>query len=358
MKFDWSFSERDLIFKFEAGTSRGLLKNKYSAFLKLHDKASGKSGIGEAGPLKGLSAEFGLDLKALMNDQLNKIGGDEELLEDFIHNDFSQHSSIKFAIETAYCDFKNINSFQVLKTDFFDAKQKIPINGLVWMGDSEFMSQQIDEKIKQGFDCIKMKIGAIDVDREIALLQELRKRFSRDEMEIRVDANGAFQYDEAREVMNILYKLKIHSIEQPIKVQNFEDMSRLAKDNKLAIALDEELIGLRKPLEKEEMLKIIKPQYIVLKPSLHGGLYETSQWIQFADKQGIGWWITSALESNIGLNAIAQFTSQYETKIHQGLGTGKLYENNIDSPLTIESGKLFYDKSAKWELEELEFKPL
>ncbi len=358
MKYNWAFSERDLKFKFDAGTSRGVLKSKYSAFIKLFDPSTNKIGIGEAGPLKGLSQEFDMDLKLLIDSKLKELGGDEKLIQEFIEKDFETYSSVKFAIESAYLDINGENPFQLFQTDFFRGEQQIPINGLVWMGDYKFMRDQIDQKIKLGFDCIKIKIGAIDVDREMALVHELRKGYSKDKMVIRVDANGAFQYDEAKELMNELYKLGIHSIEQPIAVKNFEDISRLAKDNPLAVALDEELIDIREPLEKQLLLKTVKPQYIVLKPSLHGGFYETSQWIEFAKSENIGWWVTSALESNIGLNAIAQFTSQYKTSMHQGLGTGQLYENNITSPLTIESGKISYNKNSVWDLEDLKFMPL
>lgn len=358
MNFDWSLAERNLIFKFDAGTSRGILKNKYSAFLKLHNKKSNAVGLGEAGPLKGLSEEFDEDLKSLIHFKLRELKGNAQLIEEFIQQDYKVFSSIKFAIESAFNDVHLESPFQIYKTGFFEGLQDIPINGLIWMGDYEFMKTQVAQKLKDGFDCIKIKIGALDVDREMRLIHNLRKKFRKDKIEIRVDANGAFQYDEAREIMNELYKLDIHSIEQPIAVKKLEEMSRLARDSKLAIALDEELIGVREPKDKLALLKTIKPQFIVLKPSLHGGLFETSQWIEFAKSQAIGWWITSALESNIGLNAISQFVSQYNPDIYQGLGTGKLFENNIKSPLTISKGKISYDNSLNWDLEDLEFKPL
>ncbi|QNL20738.1 o-succinylbenzoate synthase [Hyphobacterium sp. CCMP332] len=358
MNFDWSLGERNLIFKFDAGTSRGIIKNKYSAFLKLHNEKSNAVGLGEAGPLKGLSEEFDEDLKSLIHFKLKELNGDAQLIEEFIQRDYQVFSSIKFAIESAFYDVRLESPFQIYKTGFFNGQQHIPINGLIWMGEYEFMKEQIAQKLNDGFECIKIKIGALDIDREMSLIHDLRKKFRKDKIEIRVDANGAFQYDEAREIMNELYKLDIHSIEQPIAVKNFEDMSRLARDSKLAIALDEELIGVREPNDKLALLKLIRPQFIVLKPSLHGGLYETSQWIDFAESQGIGWWITSALESNIGLNAISQFVSQYKPDLYQGLGTGKLFENNIKSPLTISTGKISYNNSLDWDLKDLEFKPL
>ncbi len=358
MNFDWSLAERNLIFKFDAGTSRGILKNKQSVFLKLHNQKTNLQGLGEAGPLKGLSQEFGMDLKTLIHAKLKDLNGDAQLIEEFIRKDFKVYSSIKFAIESAYLDACTENPYQIFRTDFFKGHQHIPINGLIWMGEYELMKEQIAQKLQEGFECIKIKIGALDIDHEMRLIHDLRKKFSKENIEIRVDANGAFKYDEAREIMKDLYKLDIHSIEQPIAANNYEDMSRLAKDSKLDIALDEELIGIREPNAKLSLLKTIKPQFIVLKPSLHGGLFESSQWIDFAKTQAIGWWITSALESNIGLNVISQFVSQYNPVIKQGLGTGKLFENNFTSPLKLSKGNISYDSSLKWDLKNLEFKPL
>jgi L-alanine-DL-glutamate epimerase-like enolase superfamily enzyme len=219
---------------------------------------------------------------------------------------------------------------------------------LVWMGDQQFMKSQIQEKLNSGFSCIKMKIGAIDFDAEVALLKSIRKEFSSNEIELRVDANGAFKPKNALEKLKILSELDLHSIEQPIRQGQLQDMALLCEKTPLPIALDEELIGVFSTQEKQEVIKMVKPQFIILKPSLVGGFGGTTEWIDIAKKNNVNWWITSALESNIGLNAIAQFTHTLKNKLPQGLGTGGLFTNNFESPLEVKNGTLHYNNSNKW----------
>lgn len=241
------------------------------------------------------------------------------------------------------------NKFDLFPSEFTQNNQSIPINGLIWMGTEAFMKQQIQEKIEAGFRCIKMKIGAIDFETEYTLLKAIRKEFSAKDIELRVDANGAFSPDEALEKLKRLSELELHSIEQPIKAGQIEVMAKLCKQTPLPIALDEELIGVFKTSEKEVLLKTINPQFIILKPSFVGGFQGSTEWIQFAEKQQIGWWITSALESNVGLNAIAQWTYTLQSNLPQGLGTGSLFTNNFESPLTVKHGSLYYDHNKFWE---------
>lgn len=225
----------------------------------------------------------------------------------------------------------------------------MPINGLIWMGDEGFMQEQIDEKLEAGFDTIKMKIGAIEINKELALLEKIRTMYSSNDITLRVDANGAFDESNVREVLTELAALQVHSIEQPVKKGSIELMRTLCEEEILPIALDEELIGVIGTDEKRALLSSIQPQYIILKPSLIGGILHTKEWIEIAESLQIGWWMTSMLESNVGLNAIAQLTASYKPKLPQGLGTGQLYHNNIDSPLEIRKGHLLYNKPKVWD---------
>ena len=247
--------------------------------------------------------------------------------------------------------FKSLNSdteFTLFPSGFSSGLNTIPINGLIWMGNEAFMKKQIQEKIEAGFRCIKMKIGAIDFEAELNLLKSIRKEFSEVDIELRVDANGAFNPSEALEKLKRLSDFKLHSIEQPIKQGQIEEMAVLCKKTPLPIALDEELIGVFSMTDKQNLLETIKPQFIILKPTLVGGFKGSEEWIEQANSLNIGWWITSALESNIGLNAIAQWTYTLNSKLPQGLGTGSLYTNNFDSPLTIQNGALQYDVAKSW----------
>jgi o-succinylbenzoate synthase len=248
--------------------------------------------------------------------------------------------SIVFGIETALLDLRNGGKSFFYNTSFTRSETKIPINGLIWMGDEAFMQAQIEDKLQEGYRCIKMKIGAIDFDKEFAILESLRKRFPADQLTLRVDANGAFSVDEALERLTQLSTLEIHSIEQPIQVNQWEAMAELCQKSPLPIALDEELIGIHDLAAKRNLLETIQPQYIILKPSLHGGIAGTKSWIEIAEKLNIPWWITSALESNVGLNHIAQFTSTYDNLLFQGLGTGGLYVENTPTKMQTKGGFL------------------
>jgi L-alanine-DL-glutamate epimerase-like enolase superfamily enzyme len=242
------------------------------------------------------------------------------------------------------------NKFELFPSDFTKGKDSIPINGLIWMGDPVFMKQQIKDKLASGFSCIKLKIGAIDFDNELELIKSIRNEFDAKTIEIRVDANGAFKPNEALEKLKRLSDYNLHSIEQPIRQGQVGDMAQLCSETPLPIALDEELIGVFSVTEKQFLLQTIKPQYIILKPTLVGGFKGSQEWIALAESNQIGWWVTSALESNIGLNAIAQWTYTLESQLPQGLGTGGLFTNNIQSPLVVDSGQLVYDLKTKWNL--------
>ncbi|WP_366183203.1 o-succinylbenzoate synthase [Flavobacterium ovatum] len=334
-----------LDFKRPSGTSRGVITHKETWFIIIEQ--DGVKGIGECGLLRGLSADDRPDYEAKLQWTCENIHlGKNKLWEDLI-----EFPSIQFGVEMAFQSMSSENPFLLFPSAFTNQEKSIPINGLVWMGDTDFMMEQIQEKIKQGFHCIKLKIGAIDFDKELALLRFIRTHFSPDQMEIRVDANGAFDSNEALDKLNQLSEFKLHSIEQPIQKNNTDRMADLCKMTPFPIALDEELIGVFRREEKEVLLQKIKPQFIILKPSFVGGFKGTMEWILLAEKHNIGWWITSALESNIGLNAIAQWTYLLNNSMPQGLGTGALYTNNFDSPLSVENGKLWYKQELGWEFE-------
>jgi o-succinylbenzoate synthase len=332
-----------LHFKQASGTSRGILNDKETWFIVL--EKDGKKGIGECGILRGLSADDRPDYEEKIHWACQNIHlGEQKLWEEL-----TEFPSIQFGIEMAFQSLKGENPFILFPSDFTKSLKSIPINGLIWMGDKDFMKAQIEDKISQGFSCIKLKIGAIDFDAEMDLLRFIRNNFDENAIEIRVDANGAFDENEALYKINQIAGFKLHSIEQPIKRNHTDMMSVLCKNTKIPIALDEELIGVFSTREKEELLQKIKPQYIVLKPSFIGGFRGTLEWISIAEKLNIGWWITSALESNVGLNAIAQFTFLQNNLMPQGLGTGSLYTNNFDCPLTVSEGQLWYDENKSWE---------
>lgn len=332
-----------LNFKNPSGTSRGILRTKETWFIILSD--GNKAGIGETGLFRGLSADDVPNYEEKLQWVCKNINlGLENLLLEV-----ADFPSIQFGLEQAFLSLDSKTSFGLFPSSFTSGKESIPINGLVWMGDSEFMKTQIKEKLKSGFTCIKMKIGAIDFDTEIALLKSIRKEFSSSEIELRVDANGAFNPNEALEKLKRLSELELHSIEQPIKQGQWQEMAKLCEVNPLPIALDEELIGVFSVTKKEELLQTIQPQYIILKPSLVGGFKGSKEWIDLAAKQNIGNWITSALESNIGLNAIAQWTYTLQSKMPQGLGTGSLFTNNFESPLEVKNGTLQYNPAKEWD---------
>lgn len=306
-------------------------------------EANGKRGIGECGLLRGLSIDDRPDYEEKLQWVCDAISrGETGLWESLM-----EFPSIQFGYETAMRSLYVDDPFLLFPSDFTRGEKNIPINGLVWMGEHDFMQRQIEEKLASGFHCIKLKIGAVDFERELDLLRFIRSKYDEKTIEIRVDANGAFS-GSALEKLKQLSEFKIHSIEQPIAKNQHDGMAVLAKSAPIPIALDEELIGVFSVEEKRQLLEKIRPQFIVLKPSLIGGFLGCEQWIHAAEKFGIGWWITSALESNIGLNAIAQWTFLQQNPMPQGLGTGALYTNNFDSPLTVSGGELRYDTSLSW----------
>jgi o-succinylbenzoate synthase len=270
------------------------------------------------------------------------------LNKDLLLKELIAYPSIQFGLEQALLSLQSQDIFSLFPSKFTRSEDSIAINGLIWMGDASFMQKQIKEKLTNGFTTIKLKIGAINFDAELNLLKSIRKDFLASEIELRVDANGAFAPKDALEKLKRLSDFELHSIEQPIKAGQQEEMAKLCAVTPLPIALDEELIGVLIKSEKELLVKMIQPQYVILKPSLIGGFSGTDEWIQVSEQQQIGWWITSALESNIGLNAIAQFTYLKETKIPQGLGTGSLFTNNLISPLEVKNGGLYYSQKRKW----------
>ena len=336
------YKKYTLDFKRPSGTSRGVLTQKETWFIIL--KNDNKTGIGECGILRGLSIDDVPNYEEKLNWVCNNIHlGLEVLLIELL-----EFPSIQFGLEQAFLSLAADNPFVLFKNNFSKNEATIPINGLIWMGEESFMHQQIQQKLQDGFSCIKMKIGAIDFDKEISLLKSIRKTYKKEEIELRVDANGAFKED-ALDKLKILAELDLHSIEQPIKQGNYVQMKNLCAVTPLPIALDEELIGVFGVTKKEELLQTIQPQYIILKPSLVGGFKGAQQWISLAEKYNIGWWVTSALESNIGLNAIAQWTYGLQSKMPQGLGTGSLYTNNFNSPLEVSNGAISYRKTLNWQ---------
>jgi o-succinylbenzoate synthase len=336
------FSKYILNFKQPGGTSRGVLHSKVTYFLKLSDGE--KWGIGECALFKGLSADDRPDYEEKLNWLCQNINLDNEVL----FQELIEFPSIQFGLEQAFLSFKSENPFVIFPSEFTQSKKAIPINGLIWMGTVQFMKQQISEKLKSGFTTLKLKIGALDFNAELDLLNEIRKSFSPTDVEIRVDANGAFHPSNVLEKLNKLSKFNIHSIEQPIKQNQIEDMASICSKSPIPVALDEELIGIFNLEDKQRLLQSIAPQYIILKPSLVGGFKGSEEWINLAQSNKIGWWITSALESNVGLNAIAQWTYNLNNQMPQGLGTGGLFTNNFESPLQVKNGRLFYKKNQEF----------
>lgn len=318
------------------------MKTKETWFIALSH--GGRNGIGECGILRGLSIDDRPDYEAQLKWTCDNINlGLEALLSEL-----TEFPSIQFGLETAFRSLESEDQFLLYPSAFTKGFDSIPINGLVWMGSEDFMRMQIKEKIEAGFDCIKLKIGAIDFQTELNILKSIRQEFSKSDIELRVDANGAFSPEDALEKLKLLSEYQLHSIEQPIKQKQFDLMAQLCEVTPLPIALDEELIGVFTKEEKESVLKTIKPQYIILKPSLVGGFSGSKDWISIAEDLNIKYWITSALESNVGLNAISQWTYSLKNNMPQGLGTGGLFTNNFDSPLTVKNGTLHYDLKQHW----------
>lgn len=340
-----SFTKHTLKFKIPGGTSRGVLKTKDSWYISIWEhKNSEIKGIGEASIIKKLS----IDDRPDFEDKLEWCVKNINSYYKWLAADLEDFPSIKFALEMAFLDLKNGGKQILFESDFTKGKKGISINGLIWMGSYEFMRKQIIEKIEAGFRCIKLKIGAINFEEELSLLKMIRNEFKEDHLELRLDANGAFSAEEAFNKLQILSKLGIHSIEQPIRQNQWDEMAKLCSITPIPIALDEELIGLN-PDEIELMLNTINPQYIILKPSLLGGFKASEKIITIAKKKNIKWWVTSALEANTGLNAIAQWTYKLNNPLPQGLGTGQVFSNNIASPLEIQNAKLFYNPIKNWD---------
>jgi o-succinylbenzoate synthase len=367
MSLKASLQKRTFNFGFAARTSRGAMREKNSWFVKIYDAPSPEVfGLGECGPLPGLSREGLPGLEPLLEQLVNKINeanfslpefsndGSERIRQayDWLTKIFGlplleQNPAITFAFETAVLDLAGGGSKKIFDNAFVRG-EPIPINGLVWMGGLDYMLQQVEIKIRDGFSCVKIKVGGLDFERECDILQYIRRKYFRETITVRLDANGAFKTEEVLYKLNAFARFGIHSIEQPIKA-GVPELSQLCRESPIPIALDEELIGISGREAKEELLERIKPAYIIVKPTLHGGFFGCDEWIRIAEERKVGWWITSALESSIGLNAISQFTANYPISIPQGLGTGEIYTNNISSPLQVKKGFLSYNKEEPWE---------
>lgn len=325
------------------------MRDKVSWFIRLSDvDRAGMTGIGECGPLPGLSPDAVPDFERVLEEALTKLSTSGPLrLKEILDTVPPGFPSIRFGLEMAWHDLNN-GGKRIVFDNSFRHGVPIPINGLIWMGDLDFMMNQINQKIAQGFRCIKLKVGGLDFDRECDVLEYIRKRYFNHNIEIRLDANGAFKLDDALYKISELSKFNVHSIEQPIKAGQ-PDMEELCRKSAIPVAFDEELIGKELLSEKSSLLKAFKPQFIVLKPTLLGGFQASTEWIELAESMGIGWWITSALESNIGLNAICQYTASFRTAMPQGLGTGGIYENNIPSPLQVRDANISLSAEGGWD---------
>jgi len=341
------YTSYTLNFKIPGGTSRGVLTTKESFFIAIHDK--GNIGLGEVGVLRGLSFDDVPELESQIDWTCRNI----ELGLEELYASNMRFPSIQFALEQAFSHLEN--GFEHFPSAFTKGQAVQPINGLIWMGSLSFMREQVAKRISEGFNTLKMKVGAIGWEEEKSVLTALRKEFSPEQLELRVDANGAFELEEVIEISKYLQELSVHSMEQPLKAGRNEELAEAAEKMHIPTALDESLIGMISPKEKVDLLDIIKPQYIILKPSFIGGWKGADRWIELAKKRGIEWWATSALESNIGLNAIAQWAYTKSNPIPQGLGTGSLFTNNIEGPYKVEGGLLKMEKNilSDWDLSAL-----
>lgn len=325
-----------------AGTSRGILNEKTVWFLTVSD--GNFTGLGECAPLPGLSPDF-----ATAESMLREVAATIDEYADWLMN-LDAYPSVKFALETALLDLDNYGNKILFPSRFTEGKEAVLTNGLIWMGDPDFMVREINQKLEEGFRVLKMKVGAADFAQECHILEQIRGMFGADEIEIRLDANGAFKPHEALRKLERLSAYDIHSVEQPIRAGQWEEMSDICRESPVPVALDEELIGITSDDDMRELTETILPAYIILKPTLCGGLQGAEDWIATAEESGIGWWATSALESNIGLNAIAQWVYTKQNPVPQGLGTGKLYRRNFGSPLYMEADLMKFDPGAKWDL--------
>lgn len=333
-------AEYELEFLFEARTSRNSMTRRLTRFIRLTDTETGRVGVGECNLFPGLSREDTPDFPERMFHELRTA--------DLENAETIGLSSVRFGVETA---LRRLNGFP--ETAFIRGEEGIPINGLIWMGDRQLMQRRIDGKLREGFHVLKLKIGGIDFESELSLLKMLRERYAPSTLEIRLDANGSFNPDNVMQRLEALSRYDIHSIEQPLPAGMWEQTARVCSRSPIPIALDEELIGVRSLAETAELLDALRPAYIILKPALCGGFTGCDQWISEAESRGIGWWLTSALESDIGLFAIAEYAASRGVKIPQGLGTGQLYNNNVHSPLELRGERLWYNPDADWQLPEL-----
>lgn len=339
--------ERTLEPRFELGTSKGPINARTVWYLLAwHTERPVVIGIGEAALFPGHSKEFPADVKT----KLIELCADTSDWQRRLSTDLVDVPSVRFAVEQCLRDLEVSGTKQLFPSDFTLGQRAIPINGLVWMGDKATMKQRIREQIDKGFTTVKMKIGAIGIDDELELLNAVRKEYDARTISLRVDANGAFDQRAVRDVLHRLAELEVESIEQPIAPGLYEAMAELCADTPIPIALDEDLIGLNHVDHKRDLMETVKPQHIVIKPSLVGGWAAAQEWIDLAQQRGIGWWVTSALESSIGLNATAQWTAMLPIDRPQGLGTGSVYANNIPAPLEVKEGGLWYRPESGWDL--------
>ncbi|MGI4865307.1 MAG: o-succinylbenzoate synthase [Janthinobacterium lividum] len=348
-----SYQRRALRFNFPARTSRGALTEHVAYYLELRDQRnSSRVGWGEAAPLAGLSPDYGHGFEAQVQQLCQAVNKQHyAFLEDIQPEELvgAELPALRFALETAVLDLARGGGHQLYTNAFSEGQAALPINGLVWMGDAPFMREQIRQKLAAGYSCLKLKIGSLDFATELALLAEIRAEASPAELTLRVDANGAFSPAEALGKLEQLARFDVHSIEQPIAAGQWAALAEVCRHSPIAVALDEELIGLTDPARQAALLAEVKPAYLVLKPTLLGGHAATRHWIALAETHNLGWWITSALESNVGLNAVAQLTGEYDVAgFAQGLGTGQLYHNNVAAPLGIEHGALHYNPAGSW----------
>jgi o-succinylbenzoate synthase len=355
MALQASYTKRTFHFSFNARTSRGAMKQRDSWFLKLFDSGSPDHfGLGEAAPVSGLSNEKPSDVHHQLDELVRRINdgasmpGSANL--DEMHAKFGSWGlspSVYLALETAWLDLQN-GGKRIIFDNAFHTGKPLDINGLVWMGGLDFMLQQVSIKVEEGFTCIKLKIGGLNFEKEMDILNFIRRKYFRDQITIRLDANGAFRPDQAMYKLMDLSRFDIHSIEQPIKAGS-PSLAELCQKSPIPIALDEELIGINSTEGKIDLLDRIKPQYRVLKPTLHGGFHGCAEWIRLANDRKVGWWLTSAMESSVGLNAFAQFAAQYPLSLPQGLGTGMIFKDNIPSPLEVKRGKLLWNSQGIWD---------
>ncbi len=342
-----------LEFKFQrpATTSRGThLSKKVQYIILYHDDDPSVAGIGECSVFPGLSFDDVRGFNTKLSQTIDRINQGDY----YTDNSLVDWPSINFALETAWNDLRANGSKIFQPSQFTEGKDSIRINGLIWMSDKNEMIRQIRQKLTDGFTCLKLKIGALDLREEIEVLKFIREYCTADELELRVDANGAFTHSEALEVLKILSEYHIHSVEQPIAAGNPEEMARICRSSPIPVALDEELIGKHTTAARRKLLEAIKPAYLVLKPGLLGGIAATKEWLNLAGEMNAGWWVTSSLETNIGLNAIAQWTYTLKNEIYHGLSTGSLYNNNIRSPLYMNGERLYHDPERKWDLTPLQ----